>query len=99
MVNQPEGLISVLLDCTADLAERDDAAMDLGAYSDDDRVLEALIQIAADTSQDELLHWSCGESIADIWLARRYYNKQIFDSLTAAAQQEVYVNADVTKLD
>ncbi len=98
MDNQPAGLIGVLLDCTADLAGRDDAAMDLGAYNDD-KALDALIQFAADESQDEMLHASCGASIADIWLARRYYNQETFDSLTVAAQHEVYVNADVTKLD
>ena len=96
MNTQAALLIDTLLDQSALLADRDDAAMDLGAYNDDN-VLDALIRVARNKDEHEMILASCGESIADIWLARRYYNQEVFDSLTNAAQHEVYVNADVSK--
>ena len=46
-MQQPQGLIEVLLDTTASEADRDDAAMDLAAY-DEPEAEEALIRVGAD---------------------------------------------------
>ena len=48
-MQQPHGLIEVLLDVMASEADRDDAAMDLAAY-DEPEVEEALIRMGADPS-------------------------------------------------
>ena len=58
--NIAEGLVAVLRNFTADLSERDDAAMDLGEF-DDKKGLMALYQVAKDHTEDEKLVASCGE--------------------------------------
>lgn len=61
-----EEITKYLLDKTADLASRDDCALDLGAV--DDPVAEkALIQVATDFTEDEDLIDSAGESLWEIW--------------------------------
>jgi hypothetical protein len=72
-------LIQILRDRSARIDERDDAAIDLGR-SDDDGALAALLEIGAQSDDDEMVLGSIGESIAHIairtgkfessWLAR-----------------------------
>ena len=92
-----DALVEILLDKSVDIGVRDDAAMDLGTYSDDDKALNVLIQVARDKDEHEIILSSCGTSIADIWLARRHFDGDILDSLASEARQEVYVNADILK--
>lgn len=68
VVPQPTGLISVLLDRTARIDERDDAAMDLEAYSGE-HVVKALVDVASSPVEDELVLASAAESLGRI-LAR-----------------------------
>ncbi|NNE47284.1 MAG: hypothetical protein HKN37_11555 [Rhodothermales bacterium] len=63
---QPSGLISVLLDQSAEFGDRDDAAMDLASY-DDPVVAKALLRIVLDHSENEDLIDSAGESLAAVW--------------------------------
>ena len=72
-MQQPQGLIEVLLDATASEADRDDAAMDLAAY-DEPEVEDALIHVSADASTPNLIAASCGESLAEIWLRKKTLN-------------------------
>lgn len=65
MIVQPEGLIGVLLDKTAREDERDDAAMDLGSYPTKE-ALEALFKVAIDTTENDIILDSCGESLGEI---------------------------------
>jgi len=85
--NVVEGLISVLLNFTADLSERDDAAMDLGEF-DNEEALSALYQVAKDHEENETLVSSCGESIAQIWLRRDYCNVNILELFHPTAYSE-----------
>jgi hypothetical protein len=64
---QPAGLIGALRDLTLDVGGRDDAAIDLGKY-DEPEALAALIDIGSDPATPDVVLWSCGESIAYIWL-------------------------------
>ena len=66
VVEQPEGLISVLLDRAAEFGDRDDAAMDLSAYPSAS-VENALLKVACDPSEDADLQEACGESLAELW--------------------------------
>ncbi|MFJ3941780.1 hypothetical protein [Streptomyces parvus] len=68
VVPQPAGLISVLLDRTARVDERDDAAMDLEAYSGE-HVVKALVDVVSSPVEDELVLDSAVESLGRI-LAR-----------------------------
>ena len=88
-MQQPEGLISVLLDKTACIDERDDAAMDLGAY-DDNRVLTALLSIVLDSKAESFIMDTCGESIAEIWVKRNYFDIDIYKKIAPAARHELY---------
>lgn len=85
---QVAGLVEVLLDESASSAERDDAAMDLGAV-DNDTALHALLEVATSRfEQDELVLASCGESIANLWLKRGRFDPAAFARLTPAARKE-----------
>jgi hypothetical protein len=96
----PDYLIRILNDKSIDLGVRDDAAMDLGTY-DEPEVLDALIQVAVDVNEDELILWSCGESIKDIWLRKGSYSSQMINAellkkLAPAARQECNINLPET---
>ncbi|MFJ8400676.1 hypothetical protein ACIQ9K_09390 [Streptomyces microflavus] len=65
---QPAGLISVLLNRAAGVDERDDAAMDLEAYSGE-HVVKALIGVTSSPREDELVLDSAAECLGRI-LAR-----------------------------
>jgi hypothetical protein len=82
---QPEGLISVLLDRTAPVGDRHDAAMDLGTF-DEAAVLVALIEVASDAQEDELILDGCGESIAEIWARQRMFDSPTVAGLTEPAR-------------
>ncbi|TOI74094.1 hypothetical protein CGI54_24255 [Vibrio parahaemolyticus] len=64
-MRQPSELISVLLDVSADLNSRDDAAMDLSQYPCEDS-LRALLIVAKSKTESEILIASCGESLGEI---------------------------------
>ena len=80
-----DNLIHVLHDKSAELDIRNGAALALAAY-DVKRVLEALIQVAADWEEDETLLSSCGESIVQIWLRNGTYNPCKFSRLSPSAK-------------
>ena len=65
-IQQPSGLISVLLDQSAEFGDRDDAAMDLGSY-DGHEVEEALLKVVLDHSENDELIDSAVESLAEVW--------------------------------
>jgi len=64
-VQQPQGLISVLLNSNAEYGDRDDAAMDLGSF-DDPQAEDALLKVALDSSTDPDLADRCRESLMEI---------------------------------
>src|SRR4051812_14598590 len=66
-MEQPSGLIEVLTDLHADVADRDDAAMDLHGY-DEPEVLIALLHVGRNEQDSEVVLESVGESIAEILL-------------------------------
>lgn len=84
---QPEGLISVLLDKSASISDRDDAAMDLGDYNTPE-VIHALATIAGDMSVDEIVRASCGESLANLWIAHGKIDNSLYEALVGIARQE-----------
>lgn len=86
-MKQPEGLISALLDATASVDGRDDAAMDLADY-DGREVEEALASVANDETAPEIVRASCGESLAEIWLRSGEINEAVFSSLKGIARVE-----------
>jgi hypothetical protein len=86
-MEQPAGLLAVLLDPGAPIANRDDAAMDLGDY-DESEVLAALLQVGSDADESERVLESVGESIAEILLrSGRSWCSEI-DDLTPTARRE-----------
>lgn len=86
-MNQPCGLISVLLDSNADEASRDDAAIDLGTF-DDKQAEFALASAASTESTPEIICASCGESLAEIWNRNGKVNTALFQSLTPIVKNE-----------
>jgi len=60
-----EALLRLVVDPTARLDERDDAAMDLAA-SDDPRARSVLIGIASNSASEYVLAASAGESLGEI---------------------------------
>lgn len=80
-------LCDVLLDVEANLADRDDAAMDLGEFNED-LALEVLCKVASNSSEDETLLASCGESAAQIWLRRGFCNVEVLKQFQQVAMAE-----------
>lgn len=72
--NQPDGLISVLLDEQAQFGDRDDAAMDLAAY-DEPAAEGALLTMALGKDAD--LADSAGHAIWTIWQRKRKHDAEI----------------------
>jgi|ERR1700722_12790756 len=83
-------LVEVLLDVNARIDERDDAAMDLGEEFDDEVVLNALIQVAIDPGEIDMILNSCGESIGKIWIKKNYFDEKIYKNLTKDARDGIY---------
>lgn len=78
-------LIRVLQDKSIDLGVRDDAVMDLGRY-DERQVLEALLQVAVDLEENEMILDSCGGSIMEIWARKGCYDPLVFAKFAPAAK-------------
>ena len=86
-MDQPAGLISDLLDPSARVDERDDAAMDLSQF-DEPEAIAALIQVGCDADEDEIVLESVGESIAEILLRDGRTWTLGIDRLTKVARRE-----------
>ncbi|TCI37550.1 hypothetical protein EVJ29_05850 [Exiguobacterium sp. SH4S7] len=78
-------LIGILVDKTANDAERDDAAIDLGFISNNEAVEIALLTVANDEGTDEMIRESCGESLAQIWIENNVLNLKNISLLTGIA--------------
>jgi hypothetical protein len=87
VMQQPQGLIEILLDAGASEADRDDAAMDLAAY-DEPEAEEALIRVGANSSTPPSVAASCGESLAEIWIRKRTLNLDALKHLQSEACSE-----------
>ena len=83
-------LIELLFDSTAREDEKHDAIMDIGAYNDD-RALNALLQIAVDPNENDTILDACGESIAEIWTKRNQFNVEAYKKLRPCAQHEIKI--------
>lgn len=65
-MEQPTGLIAVLLDRSASISERDDAAMDLADF-DEAEAVDALLAVAVDRDENTIVQDSAGTSLGEIW--------------------------------
>ncbi len=82
-------LVNVLLDEAAREDERDDAAMDLGKFNDQ-RALTALLKVASNPNENEMILDSCGESIGNILVKREKQEMVVLDFLTPIAKDSAY---------
>lgn len=87
-MSQLTQLIEILLDHHARIDERDDAAIDLGNY-DDESALRALLIVASDSLESEIVLASCGESIGAIWRRRAIWSQELLEKMTPAARREI----------
>ncbi|WP_215190842.1 hypothetical protein [Exiguobacterium sp. s7] len=87
-MNHTLAWIEILLDQTASDAERDDAAMDLGFSLNEEAVEIALLTVANDETVDEMIRASCGESLAQIWIAHNQVSREKLSLLTGIALGE-----------
>ncbi len=79
-------MVIYLLDKSGDLGSRDDVAMDLGKY-DLEEVEDALIQVAQDHSEEEMIIDSAGESLWEIWKRKNKFNSEIVAKMHPSAQK------------
>ena len=82
-------LVEILLDPTARIDERDDAAIDLGKY-DDDRALNALLSVVLDPKGEPSILDVSAESIAEIWVKRNYLDVNLYNKMIPVARREIY---------
>lgn len=80
-------LLRVLDDKNASISDRDDAAINLGGC-DNDRAVEALMKVATDVSENEVVLASAGESLAQIWLRCRSIDIEVVRMLHPIARRE-----------
>ena len=66
-----ESLLKILFDPTSSDAEKDDAIIELGSNFQDEETVDILIKVSNDSNFDEMIAASCGESIAQIWVANQ----------------------------
>ena len=85
-IAQPQGLISVLLDQTAPIGDRIEAAQDLGPY---DQALPVLIEAAQNAAEDDWVAESLGESIAEIRKRVGGFDRELVARMHTAAQAEI----------
>jgi hypothetical protein len=81
MASQPESLIKVLLNRSAPMLDRDDAASFLGRFSEPEAEA-ALVEVASDPLSDPELADSCGEALAVVWLRREELREHVLARLT-----------------
>ena len=81
-------LMKILLDPETSDAEKDDAVIDLGSNFQDNETIDFLINVSNDTSYDEMIRSSCGESIAHIWIHKQQIDYGILFNLKGAALSE-----------
>jgi hypothetical protein len=82
-----DALIALVLDHSARIDERDDAAIDLG-NADDPRAVAALLQVGADRGENETILASCGESLAQIAIRGGRFDRVWLELLTPIAVNE-----------
>jgi len=81
-------LVAILLNRSARVDERDDAAGYLGT-SDDPSVIEALVRVASDASDDETVVATCGESLAEICVRSGFLDSAWLTALRPEALNEL----------
>jgi HEAT repeat protein len=89
MPDKVDQLINILFSKTAREDERDDAAMDLGSFNDE-RALAALMRIASNLDEDEMILDSCGESIGEILIKREKFDSSAIETLAPIAKSAAY---------
>lgn len=85
-MRQLDGLISVLLDGAASIAERDDAAIDL---SDFDEALPTLIEAARNPNEHDVIAASLGVAIGEIWERSGNFDLAVVRTLHPQALSEL----------
>jgi len=88
--DRKETLIQLLFDQNALDADRDDAAMDLGEEFEDNSVLDALIQVASNHNELDMILSSCGEAIGKIWVKKNVFNEKSYQKLPKFAQDGIF---------
>ena len=73
---QPDGLVSVLKNKSAEYGDRDDAAMDLGSY-DGPEVESALLNVLLDETEDEGLVETAAESLSEVWTRKNFESEAL----------------------
>jgi hypothetical protein len=87
-------LIKILLDKSASISERDDAAMDLSAF-DSYEVIDALLKVGKDDSVDDVILSSVGESLAEIWFRNKNFNPDAYNNLCDSTKFAINENINV----
>ncbi len=87
-MSNSQKIIAILLDKRARWDERDDAAMYLAEF-DDLESYNALVAVASDLSEDEVILSSCGESIAIRWKKNNGFDQKIFNRMAPNAKNEI----------
>jgi hypothetical protein len=85
-IEQPQGLIDLLLDKNAEYGDRDDAAMDLCQY-DQPEAEQALIRVVQDMNEDDDILDSAGESLAGIWKRKAKWDASVVARMHPTAGQ------------
>lgn len=89
MKDKVQLLINILLDKEGRDDERQDAAMYLGNHAVP-KALDALITIASDPNEDDVLVDDCSQSIGEIFIALNHFDENSFNALIPFAQRMTF---------
>lgn len=84
-------LLEILFDPAARVDEKDDAAEYL-QDCDDDLALAGLSEKGRDSNEDSMVLYSCGNSMAQIWMKRDFFDYDVYQSLDREARWGLFDN-------
>jgi hypothetical protein len=97
MSRNVDELLAVVLKPGND-ALRDDAAEELAKCTDSEAAQAALVRAIGSPDVDDSLRRTCAESLAEIWIARRKVDQEIFRRLNGMPREVVVAFLKATGL-
>jgi len=90
MKDKRQALIDLLFDTQASITERDEAAEELVAFSDE-KTVSALLLKGKERDEDDLVLNSVGETLGEIWVKQNKFNENEYRKLSGITRYGVFI--------
>ncbi|MCW3110999.1 MAG: hypothetical protein JWQ09_5505 [Segetibacter sp.] len=98
MQENEKELIAILTDSSAEVDEKDDAALYLSQYNTEEAI-NTLIKVGSQNNENKIVLETCGESLGQIWVRANTFSENSFNKLTRAAKAGVFFVIENKKPD